>query len=351
MSDRTMAAPVLVTGGTGTLGRRIVPRLRTAQCAVRVLSRRVHEPAEGVEFVTGDLETGDGVDAAVAGVGTVVHCGGSAKGDDLKARHLVRAAVRAGVQHLVYVSVVGADRIPVRSAVDRAAFGYFAAKRAAEELIADCGVPWTTLRATQFHESLQAVLESAARMPVVPVFAGSASSRSTPARSPTGSSSWPSARRPASCPTWPDPALTRWTSWPAATCARPAGAGRCCRYECPAAPHARCVPGRTWRRSAPSACAPGRTRWPTGARHRPHVARTPPGSRRIRTTTPPAAVPNPVCAARLAGSSTGPTRHSLIRRIERPVPFVDPQRDIADLATRGTASTPHGVRLAGVVDQ
>ena len=66
------------------------------------------------------------------GVETIVHCAGSAKGDEDKARNLVRAASRAGARHLVYISVVGADRVPVVSGVDRAMFGYFAAKRAAE---------------------------------------------------------------------------------------------------------------------------------------------------------------------------------------------------------------------------
>ena len=66
---------------------------------------------------------------------------GTKKGDEDKARHLVRAARRAGTRHLVYISVVGADRIPVASGVDRAMFGYFAAKLAAERVVADSGLP------------------------------------------------------------------------------------------------------------------------------------------------------------------------------------------------------------------
>jgi uncharacterized protein YbjT (DUF2867 family) len=85
-----------------------------------------------VEFVTGDLATGEGIEAAVAGVGTVVHCAGSSKGDEGKALNLVGAASRAGVRHLVYISVVGLDRIPIVSGIDRAMFGYFGAKLAAE---------------------------------------------------------------------------------------------------------------------------------------------------------------------------------------------------------------------------
>jgi uncharacterized protein YbjT (DUF2867 family) len=167
-----VSSPVLVTGGTGTLGRLVVPRLRETGRPVRVLSRRGHESRDGTEFLVGDLATGAGLDAAVDGVETVVHCGGTAKGDEDKTRNLVRAAARAGAPHLVYISVVGASRIPVVSRFDRTMFGYFASKRAAEQVVEDSGLPWTTLRATQFHESMLMVLRQMAKLPVIPVPAG-----------------------------------------------------------------------------------------------------------------------------------------------------------------------------------
>jgi uncharacterized protein YbjT (DUF2867 family) len=167
-----MTSPILVTGGTGTLGRHVVPRLRDAGCDVRVLSRRNHPPGDAVELLTGDLATGEGIEAAVAGVGTVLHCAGSSKGDEDMTRNLVRAASRAGVRHLVYISVVGADRIPIVSGIDRAMFGYFGSKLAAERTVADSGLPWTTLRATQFHDLLLTVTEQLAKLPVIPVPAG-----------------------------------------------------------------------------------------------------------------------------------------------------------------------------------
>ena len=91
-----MTLPILLTGGTGTLGRHIVLLLRETGRDVRVLSRHRHEPGAGIEFVTADLATGKGVEAAVAGVRTIVHCAGSATGDDEKTHALVRAAARAG---------------------------------------------------------------------------------------------------------------------------------------------------------------------------------------------------------------------------------------------------------------
>jgi len=167
-----MTSFILVTGGTGTLGRLVTPLLLDAGRKVRVLSRRGHESGDGVEYVTGDLATGDGIEAAVDGVETIVHCAGSTKGDEDKTRNLVRAASRAGSPHLVYISVVGADRVPVVSGVDRAMFGYFAAKRASERVVADSGLPWTTLRATQFHDLTLMTVRAMAKLPVIPVPAG-----------------------------------------------------------------------------------------------------------------------------------------------------------------------------------
>ncbi len=144
---------ILVTGGTGTLGGLVVARLREAGRDVRVFSRHgaAAEADAAVESVTGDLASGAGLEAAVEGSEVIVHCAGARVGDDDTTRNLVRAASRAGARHLVYISVVGADRIPVRSRIDRAMFGYFASKLAAERVVAGSGIPWTTLRATQFQ--------------------------------------------------------------------------------------------------------------------------------------------------------------------------------------------------------
>ena len=126
----TTPRPLLVTGRSGTLGRQVVARLRAAGQPVRVLSRRPAGFPEGVQLAPGDLATNEGVDAALAGVGVVIHCAGSAKGDDLKARTLVHAAKRARIRH-IYISVVGADATPIDGPIDRAMFGYFGAKHTA----------------------------------------------------------------------------------------------------------------------------------------------------------------------------------------------------------------------------
>jgi uncharacterized protein YbjT (DUF2867 family) len=167
-----MAAPILVTGGTGTLGRLVVPRLRDAGHEVRVLSRGKHENADGLEFTTGDLATGEGAAAAVTGIDTVLHLAGTAKGDEAKMRHLARAAAWAGTRHIVFISVVGADRVPIVSGIDRAMFGYLGEKAAAERVLTASGVPWTTLRATQFHDLVLLMAQQMAKLPLMPVPAG-----------------------------------------------------------------------------------------------------------------------------------------------------------------------------------
>jgi len=122
--------------------------------------------------VASDLTTAEGVQPAVDGVEVIVHLAGSQKGDDVKTLNLVRAASRVGTPHLVYISVVGADRVPVVSGIDRAMFGYYASKRAAERVVAGSGLPWTTLRATQFHELMLLTAQFMAKLPVLPVLAG-----------------------------------------------------------------------------------------------------------------------------------------------------------------------------------
>ncbi|WP_282702539.1 NAD(P)H-binding protein [Streptomyces sp. CC219B] len=149
---------ILVTGGTGTLGRLVTERLRADGHEVRVLSR--HTQPYAVDLRAG----GRGLDAAVAGVETIVHCASSPRGgDEEAAAHLIAAARQAGVRHLVYISIVGVDRVP---------FGYYRSKLAVEKLVEGSGLGWTVLRATQFHDLLVQVFAAVAKSPVMPLPAG-----------------------------------------------------------------------------------------------------------------------------------------------------------------------------------
>ncbi|MGX5212973.1 SDR family oxidoreductase [Streptomyces violaceus] len=158
-----MTSSILVTGGTGTLGGHVVPLLRAAGHDVRILSRNACPAADGVDYVTGDLLKGEGVEAALDGAQTVLHLAGGPKGDDEATRNLVRAASRAGVRHLVYISVIGADRVPL---------AWMRTKLESERAVAGSGIPWTTLRAAQFHDLALTMVEKMARLPVFPVPGG-----------------------------------------------------------------------------------------------------------------------------------------------------------------------------------
>lgn len=158
-----MPEPILVTGGTGRLGSRLVPRLATAtDREIRLLTRSSRESTLAtVRHVTGDLRTGEGLASAVDGVKTVVHCASDTKGDAEAAQHLVRALSQAGEKpHLVHISIVGVDQV---------SFGYFRSKHEAEQVVTGSGLPWTVLRVTQFYEFVLEGAEKAARYPFVPV--------------------------------------------------------------------------------------------------------------------------------------------------------------------------------------
>lgn len=141
---------ILVIGGTGLIGSKLV----------KLLDERGHEaiaasPATGVNTVTGE-----GLDAALAGVDTVVDVANSPSFEDravleffqASGRNLMAAEARAGVRHHVALSVVGTQRL--------AESGYFRGKIAQEALIAAAGIPYTIVHSTQFFEFLGGIVQS-----------------------------------------------------------------------------------------------------------------------------------------------------------------------------------------------
>jgi len=158
-----MNAPILVTGGTGTIGRSVVPMLRQAGRDVRILTRHPRANEPGVQHMDGDTVSGRGLAEALDGVEVVLHLAGGAKGDDIAARNLATAAKEATAQHLILISVIGADRMPI---------GYFRAKAGAERAIVGSGVPWTVLRAAQLHGFVLPIVRGMTKLPFLPTPGG-----------------------------------------------------------------------------------------------------------------------------------------------------------------------------------
>ena len=152
------ARDVLVTGGTGRLGRRVVDRLRAEGLEPRVLSRSGRPGT-----IKGDLLTGEGIEAAVRGTDTIIH---AAQSPARKSRRtavegtegLLEIAARAGVSHFLYISIVGLEGVPL---------SYYREKLDAERLIESSPVAWTILRSTQFHEFLLSMAQALDRAPFI----------------------------------------------------------------------------------------------------------------------------------------------------------------------------------------
>ncbi|HEY2054251.1 MAG TPA: NAD(P)H-binding protein [Solirubrobacterales bacterium] len=154
---------VAVVGGTGTLGSLVVADLLGRGERVAVLSRRAAGVPAGAEHRRVDLTTGEGLDLALDGVHAVVDAANSQKGakETLVAGtgRLLEAGALAGVANHVTISIVGIDRLPM---------SYYRAKLAQEEALEAGDVPWTLLRATQFHQLVDSAFAAAARFGVRP---------------------------------------------------------------------------------------------------------------------------------------------------------------------------------------
>ena len=141
---------ILVIGGTGLIGSKLVRRL----------IERGHEAIAASPATNVNTLTGEGLDDALDGVHTVVDVANSPSFEDkavlaffqTSSRNLLAAEARAGVRHHVALSVVGTQRL--------AESGYFRAKIAQEALIAQGGIPYTIVHCTQFFEFLGSIVQS-----------------------------------------------------------------------------------------------------------------------------------------------------------------------------------------------
>jgi len=141
---------IVVIGGTGLIGSKLVEKLRRAGHEGLAAS-----PDTGVNTITGE-----GLAQALEGAQVVVDVANAPDWGDAavldffqtSTRNILTAEAATGVKHHVALSVVGADRLP--------ASGYFRAKIAQEDAIKAGSIPYTILRATQFFEFLGRIADS-----------------------------------------------------------------------------------------------------------------------------------------------------------------------------------------------
>jgi len=162
-----MNRPILVTGGTGTLGRAVVRELAERGRQPRVLSRRERNSGDpDAQWVTGDLVTGVRVADAVADVDAIIHCATDYRHPEKDVhgtRRLIDTALLGGSPHLVYVSIVGVDRIPLKM---------YRYKVGIESVVQRCTLPSTVQRITQFHDLVLTILRNAGRVKLMPLPSG-----------------------------------------------------------------------------------------------------------------------------------------------------------------------------------
>jgi uncharacterized protein YbjT (DUF2867 family) len=160
---------IAVVGGTGVLGRRVLAALAESGHESIALSRKppIQPLPGGARHMSVDLITGAGLEAALAdGVDAVVDASNgppTKKAERVLATgtsNLLDAERDAGVRHHVCVSIVGCERVPI---------GYYEVKARQEQAVASGAVPWTIVRATQFHDLLAATFERVARARVLPI--------------------------------------------------------------------------------------------------------------------------------------------------------------------------------------
>ncbi|MBN8821565.1 MULTISPECIES: SDR family oxidoreductase [unclassified Spirosoma] len=162
---------ILILGGTGVLGSAMSNWLHNKQADYRIGSRN---PIKTKSYSTVnqsstdnwshvDLVSGEGLTEAMAGVDTVLHLAsgngkiGRDSFESVLTRNILKAIPKSDVKHLIYCSIVGIDKIP---------YAYYQAKLDSEALIRNSQVPYTILRATQFHNLIDFFISKLMQFPI-----------------------------------------------------------------------------------------------------------------------------------------------------------------------------------------
>lgn len=147
---------VLVTGGTGLLGKEVVDQLLSINYGVTVLSsKKIATVPAGVQLVKGDLASNRGLQEATENADIIIHCASNPKDTqsvDIKGtQNLLNAVNKDKTLHFIYISIIN---------VDKSNYAYYQTKIRVEQMIAASGIPFSVLRTTQFHNYVLSILKT-----------------------------------------------------------------------------------------------------------------------------------------------------------------------------------------------
>lgn len=149
-----MQLKILVTGATGLLGSALLNQLSNPMYKVKITSRSKPLDTGPFEWVYSDLSTGEGIEEAVQGIDVIIHAATS----PIKNSKIVEVSgfqeflsKIKHINHFIYPSIVGIDEIPLK---------YYKLKYEAEELLRNSSIPYTIVRATQFHNFVENIFLS-----------------------------------------------------------------------------------------------------------------------------------------------------------------------------------------------
>ena len=157
----------LVTGASGLLGQSLLAQEVPQNIIVRTTSRR--EPQQySSSWMRADIQTGEGVEDVVRDIDVIVNAASSPRQSTIETdvdgtRRLLAAAKRAGVSHVVHISIIGIEKVPL---------AYYRAKVAAEHVVKEAGIPYTIVRGTQFHPFVRQLASAMLKGPFAFVPAG-----------------------------------------------------------------------------------------------------------------------------------------------------------------------------------
>jgi uncharacterized protein YbjT (DUF2867 family) len=140
---------ILITGGTGNLGKSLTKLLDEKHISYTIASRSNKSNATNVAVM--DLLKNEGVKEAVQGKQIIFHLATDLKRDTEATQNLLNAIDTKTNVHLIYISIVGIDKV---------LFNYYRQKLASENAIKASGIPYTILRATQFHEFIHQIIST-----------------------------------------------------------------------------------------------------------------------------------------------------------------------------------------------